>query len=144
VVSLAHTQGTAVALAALGGRVGIDVERLRERGREFAAVAFADVERALLASLGADVRDEWMLRCWCAKEAVGKALGSGLTRGPQGLAVTAVEPDSGKILVQLGRAMASDHPGFADAPVVVHSSRAGDLVVATTICRQGGLDDDAG
>jgi len=30
-------------------------------------------EQALLATLPAAIREEWLLRLWCAKEAVGKA-----------------------------------------------------------------------
>jgi malonyl CoA-acyl carrier protein transacylase/phosphopantetheinyl transferase len=144
VVSLAHTQGTAVALAALRGRVGIDVEHVGRREESFAAVAFSEQERTLLASLAPEERDEWALRCWCAKEAVGKALGSGLTRGPQGLAVTEVDPGTGRISVRLGEAMAADHAEVGSAQLVVHSRREGDLVVATTLCQQGGLSHDAG
>jgi phosphopantetheinyl transferase len=143
VVSLAHTQGTAVALAGLGGRVGIDVELVRAREQGFAELAFSPAERALLAGLGADAVEEWTLRCWCAKEAVAKALGSGLTRGPQGLAVTALDPATGAIRVRLGDEMARDHRDLAEAPILVHTLREGDMVVATTVCEQGGPDDGA-
>jgi phosphopantetheinyl transferase len=143
VVSLAHSQGTAVALAGLEGRVGIDLERVRAERGDYAAVAFGPAELELLEQLPPEVRDEWQLRFWCAKEAVGKALGTGLTRGPQGLAVTAFDQAAGRVLVELGDAMAADHPDLATAPVVVHSLRQEDFVVATTLCRQEGSDDDA-
>jgi phosphopantetheinyl transferase len=143
VVSLAHSQGVAVALVGLGGRVGIDVERIRADRNGYAEVAFAPPERELVERMPAELRGEWQLRCWCAKEAVGKALGTGLTRGPQGLAVTAIDPGSGRILVELGPEMAADHPELATAPVVVHSLRQEDLVVATTLCDQEVPDDDA-
>jgi phosphopantetheinyl transferase len=86
--------------------------------------------------------DEWTLRCWCAKEAVAKALGSGLKRGPQGLTVDAIDPARQRIYVRLGHEMASDHEDLADAPVAVYSHRQDDLVVATTLCEQGGEDYD--
>jgi acyl transferase domain-containing protein/phosphopantetheinyl transferase len=144
VVSLAHTQGLAVAIAALGGRVGIDVEVVRAREQGFADVAFAPGEIELLAAFPPEVRDEWTLRFWCAKEAVGKALGTGLTRGPQGLSVTAVETAAGTIQVRLGAEMARDHQDLAESPIVVHTLREGDLVVATTLCEQEGSEDGAG
>jgi phosphopantetheinyl transferase len=140
VVSLAHTRGTAVALAALDGRVGIDVEFLRPREQGFAEVAFAPSERALLAALPAERAEEWTLRCWCAKEAVGKALGTGLTRGPQGLAVTAVDED-GRVSIELGPEMAREHVDVAGEPILVYTYREDDLIVATTLCEQGGLEE---
>jgi len=142
VVSLAHTQGHAVALASLDGRVGIDIEVVRQREQAFAELAFAPEERERLAALPADTVAEWTLRSWCAKEAVAKALGSGLSRGPQGLAVTAIDQAGQRIAVRLGAEMAGDHPDLAGAPLMVHTFRRDDLVVATTLCELGGLDDD--
>jgi phosphopantetheinyl transferase len=138
VVSLAHTRGCTVALAALGGRVGIDVEYLRQREPGFADIAFSASERELLQGIAAAARAEWQLRAWCAKEAVGKALGTGLTHGPQGLAVTALDPAHGQISVELGPAMAAAHPDIAATPISVYTHREDDLVVATTLCEQGG------
>jgi phosphopantetheinyl transferase len=139
VVSLAHSQGCAVALAALGGRVGIDIEFVRRREQGFAEIAFTADEHELLAGLPADALHEWTLRCWCAKEAVAKALGSGLTRGPQGLTVAAIDPAAEELYVQLGDEMARDHEELAGMLLVVHSHREDDLVVATTLCEQGGI-----
>ena len=53
---------------------GIDVEYMRQREAGFADIAFSPGERELLERLPADQREEWQLRAWCAKEAVGKAL----------------------------------------------------------------------
>jgi malonyl CoA-acyl carrier protein transacylase/phosphopantetheinyl transferase len=139
VVSLAHTGSTAVALVAPDGRVGIDVELLRSREPGFAQVAFALRERELLDTLPAEQAEEWTLRCWCAKEAVGKALGTGLSHGPQGLSVTAIDTD-GRISIELGVEMAREHKGVAGLPIVVYTYREDDLIVATTRCDQGGLD----
>jgi acyl transferase domain-containing protein/phosphopantetheinyl transferase len=138
VVSLAHTRGCTVALAALAGRVGIDVEYVRPREAGFADIAFSTSERELLASLPPDETEEWQLRAWCAKEAVGKAIGTGLTHGPQGLAVTALDTARGRISVELGAEMAAAHPDLAAAPIAVVTRREDDLVVASTLCEQGG------
>jgi phosphopantetheine--protein transferase-like protein len=138
VVSLAHTRGCAVALAALGGRVGIDVEAMRPREAGFVEIAFSEGERELLQTLSAADRDEWQLRAWCAKEAVGKALGTGLTHGPQGLAVTALDSTRQRISVELGPEMSKAHADLAAAPISVYTYREDDLVVATTLCEQGG------
>ena len=144
VVSLAHSNGAAVALAGLEGRVGIDLERLPAAN---AATSQQSRSRrpsgSCSSSCPSDIRDEWELRLWCAKEAVGKALGTGLTRGPQGLAVTALDPGHGAhpgaSSVTRWRA---DHRELATAPLVVHSLRQDDFVVATTLCEQEVSDDD--
>ncbi|HTE59388.1 MAG TPA: beta-ketoacyl synthase N-terminal-like domain-containing protein [Solirubrobacteraceae bacterium] len=122
-VSLSHSDREAVALAALGGRVGIDVERLRERAAGFADAAFGPGERRLLAGLP----EEWTLRCWCAKEAVAKALGSGLLQRPRDAEVVAIDHPQGRITVRL-----------AGRSLIAHSSRHDDLIVATTQCEQEG------
>ena len=100
VVSLAHSDGECVALAALGAaRVGIDVERLRELPAGFAEAALTEDERRLLPP---DPAGEWLLRCWCAKEAAGKAVGSGMASGPDRPALAAVEPERERVTVTVG------------------------------------------
>jgi len=59
------------------------------------AFAFGPDELALLPP---GDRDEWLTRFWCAKEAVGKARGTGLAGNPKGLRIEAVEAD--RILVE--------------------------------------------
>lgn len=94
-VSLAHTAGMAVAIAALGIDPGIDVEKIEPRSDGFASLAFLDEELALLP---AGDRDEWQTRLWCAKEAVGKARGTGLDGAPLKLRLTRV--DGERLLVE--------------------------------------------
>ena len=84
-VSLAHCEGFACALVGDGTDVGIDVEAIAPRGEGFAAVAFTHDELALLPH---DARDEWMTRLWAAKEAAGKAQGTGLAGDPKSLRAT--------------------------------------------------------
>jgi len=63
--------------------VGIDLERLRPRPRALAVAEryFTAAELDWLQLQHADVRDEAFLRLWCAKEAVLKAHGHGLSFG---------------------------------------------------------------
>lgn len=92
-------------LVALGEGVelGVDVERLRARPRalEVAERFFHPDETAWLRSLEDDARDAGFFRLWCAKEAVLKAHGQGLSFGLHRLrfeigadAVTLVECDA--------------------------------------------------
>jgi acyl transferase domain-containing protein/phosphopantetheinyl transferase len=97
-VSLAHCGEVGVALARPGGPhasgVGIDVEPLVPRDQTTRDFALSDAEQALLAELvAADPRprDEaetlWFARFFTAKEAVGKAEGTGLAGNPRAFAV---------------------------------------------------------
>ncbi|MFN8012169.1 MAG: beta-ketoacyl synthase N-terminal-like domain-containing protein [Holophagaceae bacterium] len=112
-VSIAHKPGIAVALAVEDGDPGIDVEEVAPRGDGFAALAFTPEELALLPR---GDRDEWLTRFWCAKEAVGKARGTGLGGDPRSLRVEAVEAEA--IMVSGSR---------------VQTRRRGSRVVAWTI-----------
>jgi len=102
-LSIAHSHGTAVALTVLDPetRLGIDLESLTHRREDFEATAFSPDERCWLAVLPPDLRQEWALRMWCAKEAVGKALGRGLSAGLLAFHVTRAETASGIIEVEL-------------------------------------------
>ena len=132
VVSLAHAQGEAVAFAALAPKgepaaVGIDIEPLRPLSPALVGAALSDGERSLLGELPAELADEWLLRCWCAKEAAGKALGSGLAPGRrEAPAVIAVDRDEQRVDVDAG-----------GRRFVVHTRRDGDLIVATTLSTPG-------
>jgi phosphopantetheinyl transferase (holo-ACP synthase) len=74
-VSIAHCDDVAVALAAEGRSPGIDIERIEPRPGAFEAAAFTARERGMIAG---EARDEWVTRCFSAKEAVAKARGEGL------------------------------------------------------------------
>jgi phosphopantetheinyl transferase len=104
-VSLSHTEGFTVAAAGPAGRegLGVDAEMLREPAEDFLDGAFADSERRLLDGRR-DERDEWVFRAWCAKEAVGKALGTGVLLDPTGLSVTALDSRCGEVHIRLGGA----------------------------------------
>jgi malonyl CoA-acyl carrier protein transacylase/phosphopantetheinyl transferase len=132
-VSIAHSEGTSVAMAAFGRRVGIDLERVRPRGPGFEEIALDQQERDLLDRFAADHdRDEAVARLWCAKEAVAKALGRGLLAGPKTLAVRKFDPQTGTAHLALGPELESLFPELRSSLLVAWTSRHGDEVVATT------------
>jgi phosphopantetheinyl transferase/malonyl CoA-acyl carrier protein transacylase len=126
-VSLAHAGGLAVALAVLGGGrpgVGIDLERVRPLAEGFDGVAFAPEEHAILSAVDPADETQWRVRLWCAKEAVGKALGTGLADGPRGLVVRRCDLVTGCVEVEPAQAA----PSAAGRP---HG------LVALTTCADG-------
>jgi acyl transferase domain-containing protein/phosphopantetheinyl transferase (holo-ACP synthase) len=137
IVSLSHAQGEAAALAALvppesGDAVGIDIEHLKRTPNGFAEAALRPDERALVGDLPPEIEDEWLLRCWCAKEAAGKALGSGMAPGrPEAPVVVSVDRDEEQLVV-----------GVGEQRLTVHTRRDGDLVVATVLAERVGRKED--
>jgi len=136
-LSIAHSDGTAVALAVLDqqARVGIDLESLTHRRQDFEAIAFSADERRLLAALPMDSRQEWALRMWCAKEAVGKALGRGLSPGLLAFHINRANAASGIINVELRDGALEQFPQFES--LIVYTEREANFVFSATILPQG-------
>jgi phosphopantetheine--protein transferase-like protein len=108
-LSLAHSNGMVIAIAgATDGcsGIGIDIESQSAVQEQTETLAFTAGERELLANLDVDTRREWAARFWCAKEAVAKALGTGMTGGPQSLVVQRVGASEGTLELRLEGPMA--------------------------------------
>jgi phosphopantetheinyl transferase (holo-ACP synthase) len=82
-ISISHKAGRALAMAAdaaLYAGVGVDLEAVAPRTPAFLETAFSAAERALIAAVPeGPARDLQVTRMWCAKEAVGKSFGVGLS-----------------------------------------------------------------
>lgn len=78
-----HSGERLLVALARAGRIGVDLERLRPRPRalELARRFFTAAEAEALAALPAAAREAAFVRLWCAKEAVLKAHGHGLSFG---------------------------------------------------------------
>ncbi len=126
-VSIAHTEGVAIALAALSpeARVGIDVERIVDRETGFEELAFSESERSLLDQLTADgtSRAEWVARFWCAKEAAGKSTGRGLMVGPASVEVLGWEVSKQSLCIALGPDLRAACPEWSGSRRSVSSLR---------------------
>jgi hypothetical protein len=149
------------ALASFEPHVGIDLEKIEPREASFEAIAFDDEERAMLDEF--DNRAEAVTRFWCAKEAVAKALGRGLSEGPRTVVVRACRTDRGStgsgvffgqtglasgesvdrkklptpsacVEVELGPALAAEFPQFAGKRLRVFTQKYKTYLVATTFC----------
>ena len=104
-IAIAHTAQFVVALVAANARVGVDVESVtRDLSEEFAAGVFTPDELELAAQ--AANAAQAVIRFWCAKEAVSKALGTGIRYSPKEMVVTGYLADTGVVTVRLEGAWA--------------------------------------
>jgi phosphopantetheinyl transferase len=134
-ISLAHTDGSAIAVAGDGQRipgVGIDLQRISPRPEEFDASAFDRQELALLQASNGPARDERRMRFWCAKEAVAKALGRGLIEGPRSVAIETWSEATGIAGVSVRGALAAAFPHLAHRQIAAYTVRDGDYIIATS------------
>jgi phosphopantetheinyl transferase len=130
-VSIAHTEGIAVAIAALlpaGAGLGVDVQRISDPA-SFARASFTPEEQRALGGLD----PERAMRAFCAKEAFAKALGTGFQGMPTNVVVRAIDPTGQRLELETGAGLAASHPEVAGARAAVHTVRRGDLVLATCI-----------
>jgi 4'-phosphopantetheinyl transferase len=90
-VSLSHAEAVAAAALSWDAPVGVDVERLRPLPDRDALVrtALSEVERRIVDNLAEEFRDAQTLRFWTRKEAVAKALGTGLATNLRAVVTTA-------------------------------------------------------
>ena len=102
-LAIAHTAQFVVAVVAARARVGVDVEAMdRDLSDEFTQGVFGPEEQALAA--GATNPHAALIRFWCAKEAVSKALGTGIRYSPKEMIVDAFRPEAGEMDILLSGA----------------------------------------
>lgn len=127
-IAIAHTAQFVIALAAANARVGVDVESAtRDLSEEFTAGVFVPEELELAAN--AANASQAIIRFWCAKEAVSKALGTGIRYSPREMRVADYQPDTGRIVVRLEGAWLDAFKKF----------RGRDIEVASRIMRDHAL-----
>jgi phosphopantetheinyl transferase len=73
--------------------VGADIERISERDPAFVAAFSTPAERQMLESYAPVERQQWISRLWCAKEVLGKMMGTGVKPGPLAFEAQALLPD---------------------------------------------------
>lgn len=117
-VSIAHTSRFLVAIAAANARVGVDVESVkRDLSDEFAAGVF-NPEELELAAQAADA-SLVVIKFWCAKEAVSKALGTGIRYSPKEMVVSGYDADAGTVTVKLEGAWVEAFKNLKGRDIVV-------------------------
>ena len=99
-IGISHTAQFVVAIAAANARVGVDVESVaRDLSEEFTAGVFTPEELELAAQ--AANASQAIIKFWCAKEAVSKALGTGIRYSPKEMVVAGFLADAGLLKVRL-------------------------------------------
>jgi phosphopantetheinyl transferase len=128
-LSIAHTDDCAVALAA-DGPIGLDIEPATRDTRAILP-SFATAEESALIDELADAYPDSVAptRLWCAKEAVAKALGTGLQGRPKDFEALAIE-GNGDFLMQHGP---------TGERWVAHSVQVGPFIVAWTSAVESGV-----
>ncbi|TAN05642.1 MAG: 4'-phosphopantetheinyl transferase superfamily protein [Rhodanobacteraceae bacterium] len=116
-----HSGNYALIALARNIELGVDIERIGKprRALEIAGRFFAPGESAALAALGAVARKPAFTGLWCAKEAVLKAVGAGLSFGLERVAFAhlgGAEWELAGVDPRLGEPGAWQVPGFAAAP----------------------------
>jgi acyl transferase domain-containing protein/NAD(P)-dependent dehydrogenase (short-subunit alcohol dehydrogenase family)/acyl carrier protein/phosphopantetheinyl transferase len=94
-VSVSHRDGHAVAIAVDSGRIGVDLEGIEVRDPSFQNTWFHSAERDLA---GDDPVRQTVL--WSIKEAVLKALGTGLALSPHDVIVSSLGHDSATVTLR--------------------------------------------
>ena len=133
-LSLAHKKGAAVALAGesqTATGIGIDIEPIQPLRECFLEGAFTEKERRLAAGLG-NQAEEWLVRMWCAKEATGKALGTGIVDSPKEIVVAELDADSERISVELSGGRLQQFHQFSGKKLGVATFRKGKMAIAVT------------
>lgn len=116
-----HSGDYALIALARDGALGVDIERLGKKLRalEVARRFFDPAEAATLAALDPAARDQAFIGLWCAKEAVLKAVGEGLSFGLARLAFQrrgAFDWELARVDPALGDIGDWQFRGFAAAP----------------------------
>ncbi len=119
-IAIAHTAQFVVAIAAANARVGVDVESVtRDLSEEFTSGVFTTEELELAAQ--SSNSSQAFIRFWCAKEAVSKALGTGIRYSPKQLVVTGYHSVTGSMTVRLEGAWLDAFKNFKGRDIDVSS-----------------------
>jgi phosphopantetheinyl transferase (holo-ACP synthase) len=133
-----------IALTTIGGTVvaaaidddetealALDVKRL---GTVMDQVSFLPDEQKLLSGFDRSELEEWKLRLWCAKSAVGKALGRAGADPGQALTIKEADATTGRIEVAFTRD-AKRMNGNNGHSWAIYTLREKDLITATSILK---------
>ncbi|MFN3532488.1 MAG: acyltransferase domain-containing protein [Candidatus Brocadia sp.] len=135
-LSITHSGGSAAAVVGRCGDhlgVGIDMERVGQGHEELERVTLSAQERALLSAVPLSERGEWLIRCWCAKEAIAKALGRGMLGWPLNLIIHKLEVETGKVSLTLAGELVRHLPDHANKIFTAYTGCEGEHIFAISL-----------
>ena len=139
-IAIAHTAQFVVAIAAANAKVGVDVESVaRDLSEEFASGVFTQDELELAAQ--SSNSSQALIRFWCAKEAVSKALGTGIRYSPKELIIADYQSDTGRIVARLEGGWVEAFKNFKGRDITVASKLMRDHALAFCFIPASLLDD---
>lgn len=120
-LAISHTRDFIVAVVASNARVGVDVELAsRDLSEEFTNGVFSKEELELAAE--SSDAPSTLIRFWCAKEAVSKALGTGIRYSPKELVAESFDTAAGDIAVALDGQWLEAFKSFKGRPIRVKTA----------------------
>lgn len=136
ILSITHSGESAVAVVGkcdghLG--VGIDMERVGWNHKGLERVTLSAQEQTLLSALPISKREDWLLRLWCAKEAVSKALGRGMIGGPLNLIVQKIEAVTCEVSLTLTGELAQQLIDYKAMDFIAYTRRDDDFIFAISV-----------
>lgn len=128
-LSIAHTAGLILSAATSKGHLGLDVESVtRDLTEDFLRGVFTLEEQELATKSGDGPTA--VLRFWCAKEAISKALGTGIRFAPTDLRIRTSDPANGMLGMELRGAWADHFPHLRDKRIPIKTSILFDHAIA--------------
>lgn len=133
-LSIAHSGKVSASVAGGGlNGIGIDIEYVSSNHNGLEEAGFSPSERVLLNNIGPSDRKEWLLRLWCAKEAMAKAVGEGLMGSPLNVLIEVFDSGTGTVTLRAEGELARKRPDLAKKAVTVRSGRDDILVFAIAL-----------
>lgn len=129
-LTIAHTSKLVMAVVASNARAGVDIESAsRDLSDEFTRGVFNPEELNIAA--GAVYAQNVLLRFWCAKEAVSKALGTGIRYSPKDMVVVSFNPATGEMAMRLREAWLGAFKEFTGRDIMISSTVVREHVLAS-------------
>ncbi len=131
-ISISHTKSFIAAAVAPNASIGIDIEiKDRTITEEFASSAFTHMEQEIAAESGDGATA--LFRFWCAKEALSKALGTGLRYGAGDLCVRSLDQSTGKIEMEATKLWLNPFPHLRGLLIDVQTCLLDDILLAVCV-----------
>ncbi len=128
-LTIAHTAGLILGATSANSHIGLDVESVsRDLTEDFLRGVFT-LEEQELASKSGDGPTA-VLRFWCAKEAISKALGTGIRFAPTDLRIRTSDPATGMLGMELRGAWAENFPMFRGKQIPIKTTVLFDHAIA--------------